>query len=240
MTIESQLLSPLSSQLPKTFSEPTLVSVIIERIRGGVSLEEAKEYYRFLREVQADEARIAAAADFVKMQAELPAIPKLGQAFNYKYARWEDINERIKPVLTKHGFALNFSITDETETGMAIIAILRHRLGHEERTSKRLPLDKSGSKNIVQQFGSTQSYAQRYAAIALLNLVSHGEDTDAADAFFVDAEQIAELRQLIERSGRTEDLFCKKFMAEKIELLPAEKFENARRFLQDIITREKL
>jgi len=243
MTYESQLLNPLSSQLPKTFSEPTLVSVIIERIRAGVSLEEAKEYYRFLREVQADEARIAAAADFVKLQAELPAIPKLGQAHNYKYARWEDINERIKPILTKHGFALNFSITDETETGLAIIAILRHRLGHEERTSKRLPLDKSGSKNIVQQFGSTQSYAQRYAAIALLNLVSHGEDTDAADAadtFFVDAAQIAELRKLIERSGRTEELFCKKFMAEKIELLPASKYETATTFLQDIIKREQL
>ena len=105
----------------------------------------------------------------------MPEVPKLGRIDHgggrgYNYARWEDINDHIKPVLQKYGFGLRFDIITETESLFEIEAILVHRSGYSICTRKKLPIDKSGAKNIVQAYGSTQSYAQRYAAIALLNL----------------------------------------------------------------------
>ena len=163
MTIEAQRTALVSMPVPK----PTLSQVIIEKIREGATLEETKQYYAFLREIQRDEARIMFDADFVVMQGELPEVPKLGRIDHgggrgYNYARWEDINDRIKPVLQSHGFGLRFDIITETESLFEIEAILVHRSGYSICTRKKLPIDKSGAKNIVQAYGSTQSYAQRY------------------------------------------------------------------------------
>jgi hypothetical protein len=172
---------------PQWLTQPTLQTAIIERIRAGGTLEEVKEYYRFMREIEANEAERAATADFVAMQAELPAIPKIGEidigkGKPQRYMRWEDINKKIKPVLSRYHYGLNFHFVDESETHITMTAILKHTSGYIDQTTRRLPLDKSGSKNIVQAYGSTQSYAQRYLAIAILNLVAEGEDDDAQAA----------------------------------------------------------
>jgi len=182
----------MSPPAPAWMTQPTLQTAIIERIRSGGTLDEIKEYYRFMREIEANEAERAATDDFVAMQGELPAVPKLGEidigkGKAQRYMRWEDINKLIKPVLTKHHFALNFHFVEESETHITMTVILKHRNGYIDSTTRKLPLDKSGSKNIVQSYGSTQSYAQRYLAIAILNLVAEGEDDD--DSLRVGREQ---------------------------------------------------
>ena len=167
--------------LPQPQTVPTLASVIIERIRAGATLEETQQYYKFLRDIEADEAKKAFNRDFV--QLELPEIPKLGRidigrGKAQPYARWEDVMEHIEPELRKRGFRLSFYV-HETNEAVTVTATLHHGSGHTMSTSKTLPLDKSGSKNIVQAFGSTQSYGMRYATLALLGLASRGEDDDA-------------------------------------------------------------
>jgi len=232
---------------PGWMQQPTLQVAIIERIRAGGTLEEIKEYYRFMREIEANEAERAATNGFVAMQAELPAIPKegeidIGKGRVQRYMRWEDINKLIKPVLSQHGFALNFHFVEETDTHITMTAILKHRSGYIDQTTRKLPLDKSGSKNIVQSYGSTQSYAQRYLAIALLNLVAEGEDDDAAgaDDGQISHEQIMELEKLILLTGRSVDLFCKKFRIGTLGMLPAEKYREAFEFLHQYIKVEEI
>jgi len=112
------------------------------------------------------------------MQNELPSISERGDANGrYKYALWEDINETLKPVLAKHGFALSFRT--RTENGVEVQGVLTHKAGHSERTTITLPADPSGNKNAVQAVASSISYGKRYTAGALLNFTSHGEDDDA-------------------------------------------------------------
>lgn len=219
-----------SSLVPK----PTLSQVIIEKIREGATLEETKQYYGFMREIQRDEARVQFDADFVVMQGELPEVPKLGRIDHgggrgYNYARWEDINDRIKPVLQKYGFGLRFDIITETETLFEIEAILVHRSGYSICTRKKLPIDKAVGKNIVQAYGSTQSYAQRYSAIALLNLTSRNEDTDAnpkPDEFITD-DQVAEIYALLDEDEGRVDRFCKLQTLRKVSDMPASRFDGA-------------
>ena len=233
MTIEAQRTALVSMPVPK----PTLSQVIIEKIREGATLEETKQYYAFLREIQRDEARIMFDADFVVMQGELPEVPKLGRIDHgngrgYNYARWEDINDHIKPVLQRHGFGLRFDIITETESLFEIEAILVHRSGFSICTRKKLPIDKSGAKNIVQAYGSTQSYAQRYSAIALLNLTSRNEDTDASngkndDDAKISPAQIDEIYTLLDNNEERIERFRKLQGLRLIGDMPASRFEGA-------------
>lgn len=112
------------------------------------------------------------------MQDEIPAIAERGKGHGtIRYAKWEDVNSVIKPIMAKHGFALRFQV--DTEKGVSVTATLSHKCGHEINTSMNSAADGSGSKNAIQAIGSAVSYLKRYTASALLNITSHGEDDDA-------------------------------------------------------------
>ena len=215
----------------------TLAAVIMERIGSGATIEETRELYKFMREIEMDQARAAFAADFAAMQGELPEIPKrgridIGRGKPQLYALWEDVNELIKPVLTRHGFGLMFRV-DQGEGKITVTAILRHRTGLTEETSLLLPLDQSGSKNIVQAHGSAVSYGKRYTAGALLNLTARGEDDDGRVAGgngngHLTEEQIAKIRErLVEVANdpiKQETRLAQAFGRQAIEDVPAAKY----------------
>lgn len=151
----------------------------------NVDIEKMERLWAMKERMDARAAEAAYADAFAEMQLELPAIAERGKAevngsVRYTFAKWEDINTAIKPVLAKHGFALSFR-TDFT-AGITVSGVLQHRLGHREETAITLPSDKTGSKNDVQAVASAISYGKRYTAAALLNLTSHGEDDDAYQA----------------------------------------------------------
>jgi hypothetical protein len=128
--------------------------------------------------IEAKRAEAEFAESFSVMQTKLPAVAERGEVTGrYTYALWEDINTAIKPVLAEHGFALSFR-TDFAD-GIAVTGVLTHKAGHSIQTTIKLPPDASGNKPQVQAVASSVSYGKRYAAGALLNLTSHGEDDDA-------------------------------------------------------------
>lgn len=143
------------------------------------------------------------------MQEELPVIGERGGIrdkngrIQSTYALWEDINEMIKPVMAKHGFAITFR-TPRNERGIEVEAVLSHRAGHRETTSILLPTDTSGSKNAVQAVASSVSYGKRYTAGALLNFTTTGEDDDGNGTVAqvtprVTSVQAAHLAELLEK-----------------------------------------
>jgi len=87
------------------------------------------------------------------MQCDLPSIAERGQAHNTKYATFEDINDVVKPVMQRHGFAISFRVSN-IQGGIEVTGVLMHKGGHREETTMTLPLDTSGSKNAVQAVGS--------------------------------------------------------------------------------------
>ena len=122
-------------------------------------------------------AEKAFAASMASMQSEMPRVFELAQGHNLTYARLEDINDTIRPVLEKHGFCVTFSTTQDDLKAVKVTAICSHKLGAKQETSLILPLDTSGSKNAVQAVGSTVSYGKRYTMCALLN-ISTGTDNN--------------------------------------------------------------
>lgn len=168
-------------------SESAAILSVIERMATNPDMDpERIERFIALKErMDREAARKAFAGALAECQSEIPAIEERGQISYGKgkgdgpsYALWEDINETIRPILRKHGFALSFRNGHTPEGKVSVTAILSHREGHQEETTIVLMHDTSGAKNSVQAIGSSISYGKRYTASALLNITSRGEDDD--------------------------------------------------------------
>ena len=160
---------------------------VIERAatNPAVDIDKMERLLDMQERIIARDAKAAYAAALAEMAPELPVIVERGGIkdragkVQSTYALWEDVNDAIKPVLAKHGFALSFR-TGREEGQITVTGVLSHRHGHSEETTITLPHDSSGSKNAVQAVGSSTSYGKRYTAGLLLNLTSRGEDDDGA------------------------------------------------------------
>jgi hypothetical protein len=146
---------------------------VIERaaLNPDVDVEKMERLYAMAERASARQAEQAFNAALAEMQPKLPVIENRGETDKSKYAKWEDINDAIRPMLHEHGFALSFRV-NRTEQMVSITGVLRHIGGHHDETTLDLPVDTSGSKNAVQAVGSSVSYGKRYTAIALLNITS--------------------------------------------------------------------
>lgn len=199
-------------------------------------------------------------AAFVRLQPRLPRIKKDG-TLEYpvnknnpdgpkrqisKYAKWETIDEVIRPLMTEEGFALAFTTAPRQGDGggLTVIAILRHEGGHKTETPMPVPLDTSGGKNNLQGYGSTLSYGKRYAATAALNLITEGEDDDGlrGGMRFVTEEQADELRALLKSAGRQEGAFLDRLFSgavRSVEEIEAGAFVVVKNTLDGIIHQQK-
>lgn len=166
--------SPMFAMIERAARDP---SVDIDKLERLVQMKERAD---------AQTARSAFDAAMADMQSEMPTITERGAIkdrngnVQSRYAKWEDVNAAIKPVMQAHGFALSFR-TDFSD-GVTVVGVLSHAGGHREETSIKLPSDTSGSKNAVQAIGSSVSYGKRYTAGALLNLTSGEADDDGVAA----------------------------------------------------------
>lgn len=231
-------IEPRSVQVSPPVSETGAIVSMIERAARdpSVDIDKLQQLMAMRERVFARNAKAAYAAALATMQPELPVVAERGGIKDKSgkvqstYAKWEDINEAIKPVLARHGFALSFR-TGQAEDGRIVVTgVLSHREGHVEETTMVLPHDSSGSKNAVQAVGSSTSYGKRYTAAALLNLTSRAvedRDDDGAAAGVGDTitdEQAAEVRELIEATGSDIARFCRHLKIEGIATMPAARY----------------
>jgi len=127
--------------------------------------------------------------------------PKV-KAFNF--ARYEDIDEALRPLMIEHGFSISFDSQSRPDGGGLIITgTLSHIGGHSRTSSIPLPLDNSGGKNNLQGMGSTLSYGKRYIICSLFNIVTEGQDDDGVlgAVVFASEDQVNEIKNLIDETN---------------------------------------
>jgi len=167
----------------QTQKDPLLLVIAKAAQDPTVDIGKMQQLLDMAERVQTKSAERAFYESFAAMQGELPSIDKTGAIRDKSgkvqstYAKWEDINEAIRPVLQKHGFALTFQ-TKMIGANVNIRGVLAHRGGHLIDSEIPLPADTSGNKNAVQSMGSSVSYGKRYMACALCNITAAGEDDD--------------------------------------------------------------
>lgn len=125
---------------------------------------------------------------FSRMWPELPEITERGAIKNSggvvqsRYAKYEDIQTAIRPVLKAFGFSLRHR-TEFPEDRQGIIRVvgILSGYGHSEESTFEAPLDKSQYRSDVQSQGSTISYGKRYTTCDLLNIITRGQDNDGQE-----------------------------------------------------------
>jgi len=210
-----------NGRMPMSSDVAAFISVI-ERASANPEFDADKleKLLAMYKDIMARNAEMAFNAAFAEMQSELPVIQENGQivireAVQSRYAKFEDINDTVKPILKSHGFAITFK-TKTVDEGIKVTAILMHKDGHREDTEMTLHADTSGNKNAVQGVGSSVSYAKRYGLIALLNITTRGEDDDgqAGGAQTITEDQVLTLQALIEETKTNKANFLA-YMANK-------------------------
>ncbi len=185
-------------------TESTTILQVIQRAAADpqCDIEKMERLMAMHERMQARNAEAEFSAAMAEMQCEIPSIAERGKGHgSIRYATLEDINDVMKPIMQRYGFAISFKV-EHHQGGINVTGILMHRAGHREQTTMLLPSDTSGSKNAVQAVASSVSYGKRYVMCAMLNITTRGEDDDgyaAAPTATVTAPQAAKLRALLEK-----------------------------------------
>lgn len=177
---------------PQTSETAATLAMLMHAAKDpNVKPENLERYLAMHRELLADQRKEAFNQAMNRLQPRLPRIKKNGRieivdkaTGNVKqstpFARYEDIDRAIRPLLQEEGFSISFNTEERATAGVGIIvhAKLSHNGGHSETSTMSVPLDSSGSKNNIQGMGSSLSYGKRYLVCAMLNIITEGEDTD--------------------------------------------------------------
>lgn len=170
----------------------------------GIEVGKLDALLRMQREVLADQAKQAFQASHHALQAALPRVRKngtidMGGKGSMKFARWEDMDAVLRPLLNEHGFTLSFTTTPREGGGLVVVGRLTHVLGHYQSAEMPVALDTGAGRNNLQAAGSSLSYGKRYVAEMLCNIVREGVDDDgtAGGAEYVTPAQAAELTALM-------------------------------------------
>lgn len=171
----------LLAQVIAAAKDPTVDAAKMETLARLVNSQQDRE-----REIEFNRSKNAAIM-------EMPVITKEGRIIipanrdkgtperqQGRFARWEDIDRVIRPILARYNLALSFDTAERQGGGLTVTPILSHTNGYTERGGAfPVPPETSGSKNAAQAMGSSLSYGKRYAGCAMLNIVTEGVDDDA-------------------------------------------------------------
>lgn len=170
--------------------------------------------------IETRQADREADAAFARVCSKMPRITKHGKIDFGKsskpipYAKWEDIDEAIRPVYQAEGFTLTHDTEPSAQAGWTTYhAILIHINGNRRKSSISLPLDTSGGKQNIQGAGSSSSYGARYATRNLFNIVFEGEDDDGklAATRFIDPEKVKQITELLAETKSDVPAFLQHF-----------------------------
>ena len=212
--------------------ENSMLSVI-ERVAFSqdADVEKLEKMLQMQERYEAKEARKSFFRSLSNFQMNMPQVVKTKQGHNYQYAPLCDITAIANPVLNASGLAYRFEQSQDAEN-LTVSCVVSNFEGHEERTTMQAPLDKSGSKNIVQAAGSTFQYLMRYTFIGALGITTADTDSDARvlsqQGDFITGEQASEIKKLLEETDSNTKLFLSFYGASSIEEIPQTKYAHAK------------
>lgn len=166
-------------------ARPTnLLEVIAQAVANPlIDVAKMERLLAMHKEIVAEDRRVAFMAALSRIQAKLPQIQKDGRIVvkgveRSRYAKLEDIDIVIRPLLDEEGFAFSFDSKSLDGKLFDLSCTLSHREGHSVTKSLLLPMDKSDYRSDVQSIGSTVSYGKRQLIKMHLNLIERDEDDD--------------------------------------------------------------
>ena len=160
--------------------EQNALSVIQNMVTSGnFDVSVARELLEMQKDFMKQQAIINFNNDFSLMSKEIPVIAKTKKAHNTWYAPLEDIVKITQPILSKYGFSISFSTSQNGLDSVAVQCTLMHRDGHNTSTELMLPTKSvSNSMNAMQAIGAAITYAKRYTLSGILNIATGDDDNN--------------------------------------------------------------
>lgn len=163
--------------------------------------------------------------DYLQLQAELEnpersrtvsVRTRSGGRYSFAYTPLADLLAYLRPVLSKHGFALYWKVRPIVTNGeqrLSVCMILAHRSGEKLTSAITAPLptpktEGDDNKLNVQALGSLLTYMRRYLLGSLLPIASEEDDDgnlhDGNTIEDVEASnKVAELRKKMQQLQRS-------------------------------------
>lgn len=180
----------------------------VAKLQALTAMQERAEDRQALRSFAIDMAAAQSECQAVVRNAEVK-LGKEGEGKGgYKYAALEDIDEMIRPIMTKYGFSVTYDRMPREGGGFVVTGTLWHRGGHSITASFPLPLDSGPGRGNLQAAGSTDTYGQKYILIGFFRIVRKGADDDgvAAGGAPISFDEAADIKKLVDEAGIGEGL----------------------------------
>jgi ERF superfamily len=172
-----------TTQLPAVLSDA--MTTLDRALQNKTDPAMIERLYDLIDNIQMREAEKRFNADFVAAQADMG--PITADATNpqtrSKYATYAQLDRAVRPIYTKHGFAVTFTEEQSYDPTMRrIVGFLAHRDGFIRRYQIDVPREIKGLRGgdamtPMHMVGSGMTYGKRYCLIAMWNLAVD-EDND--------------------------------------------------------------
>ena len=198
--------------------EPSIVSLLEGVIKQGVTTENVAALDKLCglyERMEAKKAEREFNAAFANLQSAMPQIeatkpvPNKDGTIRYRFAPFEEIMDKVQPVLTENGFSVSFN-TKFHEGRISAICTLRHISGHQQQNefAVRIGGGPPGSTE-TQADGAAKTYAKRGALSDALNIVVDHDDDARMVGKPISQDAAGELRQRVREVGADEDAFLR-------------------------------
>jgi ERF superfamily len=219
-------------QLPATTAPTGIITpmeMLSRAVSSGADIDILEKLMALQERYEANQARKAFDEAVSLAKSKIPPITRNREGHNKKmYADFAAIARVVDPILAEHSLSYRFRARQDER--IHVTCILSHKDGHFEETTLNGPADQTGNKNAIQAIGSTLTYLQRYSLVQALGLAAAEDDDGRAfgqDSTPVSSEQVEQLRSLIVEHGKDITKFCKFMKVERIDDIPAIKFDDA-------------
>jgi hypothetical protein len=154
---------------------------------------------------------------------------------NSRYASYGKLDRTIRPIYTKHGFALSFGTAQApTPETIRVTCHVSHRGGHGRDYFIDMPADGKGAKGgdvmtRTHATGAAASYGMRYLLKMIFNVAIGEDDKDgnAPEVKKITESQAADVEALIEEVNANKAGFLKFYKIEKVADLAASDLASA-------------
>jgi hypothetical protein len=214
MPEQEVIVQPEIQSVPKLPETTSLLDVIVRAARDPeVQIDKMQALLNMHERIMAQQAEQAYTQAMNRVQANVPRVEKKrrilakGGGTRSKYAALEDIDEVLRPLTIKEGFALSYSTEDVPPKSTRIILTVKHQQGHQEHFMLVLPIEKTEFRSASQDAAATVSFGKRLLRCMAFDVVTVDEDRDGADPppDCITAEQVATIADLLRQCNIPQD-----------------------------------
>jgi hypothetical protein len=210
-----------------TIETTTAIIQVIERAAANpnIDVDKMERLLQMQERIMAKNAESVFTAAMVAAQSEMRQVS--ADANNpqtrSKYASYSAIDKAMRPIYTKHGFALSYDTgRDAPPETVRVLCYVSHSGGHTRTYNVEMPADGKGAKGgdvmtKTHAAGAAMQYGMRYLIKLIFN-IAVGDDNDGnAPIKRIDESQLANLRALIEEVKANTPALLKYFKVEKLD-----------------------